>query len=338
MSGWHAVAALEESVDRTKKLLFRPFNLVFWLKLALIVLLVNGISGGNSDRIVKSAGGGTSEPGVIVLAVVIVALFIILGIFFTYISSLFKFVYVKTLLEGRVRMVEDLKEQADNGLKLFLFTFAVVILLVAAIICAAVPLILLGGTLKSPFVMLFLIILGVILFVIILLAVSILLWLMDEFVVPVMYAEGVGVIGGLKRVYKMIQSDFWQFAVYFILKFSLGLVAAVLVFAISFMFFIAVFGVALLAGVGVMLGLSLAGSGTLESLTLPIVVVGVVVMMILTIAVSYVVTAITLPLSVFFRYYGLVFLQLAQPQLNLFKTSKKNNGERVDGEGKVKVY
>jgi len=336
MTSWHAVEAVEDSVGRTSKLLLNPVRVGFWLKLALVVMLAQGLGAGNIGRVTESIGKGGFSPAVMAAALIILAAMLFIGLVFMYLSAVSKFANIKALVKGDVRLVGDFKEQAGNGLKIFLLEIAVSVLLIVLVVAGAVALIFLGK-MGGPLVTLALVIAGVLVFIAVLIAFGFVMWLVTEFTVPLMYESGCGVIEGLRKLRGLVEANFRQFAVYALLKFALGLAAAILVFIISFIFFIAVFIAAVAVGVGAYLGLTAAG-GLNSSAVVALTAVGVAAYMAVVVAVSYVVAAITLPVHVFLRYMGLTFLQRVDPKLDLFKTGERDKEEpKANGEG-IKVY
>jgi hypothetical protein len=339
MSKWYAIAALEESLDRTKGLLFSPFRLVFWLKLALVVMLASGLGGGgNGSRIWDTVSKGGFDTELLVIAAVAFAIILFISLILAYVSAVFRFVYIKSLVKGDLRLIDDFKEHAGNGLKLFLFQVAFLVLFILAIVAGAVIVGLTFGFMRSSFIVLPLMIVGITAFIILVLILTLIMWLIMEFAVPLMYDRGYGIIEAINRLTRLIRSNFWQFIVYVFLKFSMGLVSFVLVFSISFVFFLIVFIILLIIGVGAYLGITALGELSVTPALLGLIVLGAIAYMVLVLVISYVVVLITLPLSVFLRYYGLVFLQHVEPALNLFKPEKRDKEESRADEDKVKVY
>jgi hypothetical protein len=340
MSEWHAIGALEEALNRTVKLLFHPVKAGFWLKLALVVLLANGLGGGgNSGNVGDSSGGGGSlDAGIIIIIAVVIAVVIFIGLVLTYISSVYRFVLVKSLVKEDVKLVGDFKEQAGNGLKLFFLQIAVIVFFIVFFGGGALIIFLLAKNRNIHLVAILVLgVIGFIALIVLMFASAILMWLVTEFTVPIMYATGCSLVDGLKRVRDLIRHHFWQFAVYVLLKFALGLAATILLFVLSLIVFLIVFSIALILGVGAYLGLSALGGLTAGPGVIVLAVLAVVAYIAVVIVFSYLIMVATLPLHVFLRYYGLIFLQRIDPALDLFKLGEKNN-EASAGEDAIKVY
>ncbi len=331
MSKWIAVDAVEESFDRTKELLL-PLKLGFWLKLALVVVLVEGLSMGDSQNIVNEGGG--LGPAAVAFIAVMVAVALFIGLIFSYVSAVMQFEYVNALVRKEIRLIAGFKRYAGEGLRLFLFQVGAGLVFVVLLVAAALAGVFVAAAVNNNLFNLALIVLGVILVIFSAIAFTLVMWSVTEFVVPLVYAKGIGLLDGLREVKSLVEADFWQFIVYLGLKFLLGLVAGIVVFAISFVFFLGLFGGAALVGLGAYLGLSSFGSVG-GGVTAALIVTGVLTLMLLTLVVRYVVTCITLPVSVFFRYYGLVFLQRLNV-VDLFKPVEKDKPEKL--EDSVRVY
>jgi hypothetical protein len=148
---YKTIDAVEEAIEDTKELLF-PFNLRTWAKLALIAVLAGGAGGFNFPGM--PSGGGDygpepdtntsasdfqssldsgelsnlatgafmSNPETAALAGVAVTLVGVL-LFFMYISSVFEFIYYKSLIDREVNIVQNFKKNAGKGFRLFSFRF-----------------------------------------------------------------------------------------------------------------------------------------------------------------------------------------------------------------------
>jgi hypothetical protein len=361
MSKWVAVDCIDEAIDRTKRLL-TPFRLGFWMKLALVVLLVsggggNGGGGGSSgsdkssssgsftsyatslpaiDAASASAFGGNNDPfsdfglglGVLLVIFVFIAMFVLV---FMYLSSISQFVYVKALVSGDLRLLEYYRSQAENGLRLFFLDLASLVFIIAFVVAGVLAGIWVYGMEASTILKIMLFVVGLAGFVFVIVVASILLWLVTEFVVPVMYASGCGLFEGVRKVKSLVESGYSQFGVFLLLKLVLGACGWGVRFIVSFVFMLPLIFVLLLVGIG-------AGVTGVSS---DITDLAFVAMIPVFIAVGYVVILVTLPVSVFLRYYGIVFLQRMDPKLDL--SGPKNIIRQADvasssDENKVRVY
>ncbi|MFH1055106.1 MAG: hypothetical protein V1744_03305 [Candidatus Altiarchaeota archaeon] len=338
MNRWHAVDALDETVERTKYLLL-PFNLRFWLKLALVVLLAGGLSGGNWGRMTDLGKETTPSPGVLAFAMVFVAAILFIALIFWYVSAVARFIFVEALAKREFNLVECFKRQAGNGLKLFLFEVAVVISLIVLVVAAIIAGVTFFQTIKSTIAMIAIGLAAFLAGLVVLTCVLLVMWLVSEFTVPIMYGRGCGIISGVKEALTLASRNFWEFTVYSIIKFAFSIAGAIITLLVGLPFYIAVFLIALAVGVGAYV-IALLGNLTLTPFVAALIIAGVVALVIVQLIVSYIVTALTLPISVFLRYYSLIFLGRIAPTLNLMGPAKKKpeGDEAIKKEEKVKVY
>jgi len=326
MSSWHAIDALDEALERTKKLLL-PLRPGFWLKIALVAMLAAGIGGGNGARLFQLESEDNIGNEVLALTVIAFAAITFLELVVDYLSSVFKFVYVKSLLTEDLKIVEDFKAQAGNGLKVFLLRVGVIAMMVVLLLAAISSGILLSESMGTNFVMILWIVAGILALVALVLVLTILFWLLDSFAVPIMYKKGLGVMAALKETLRLVSADFWQFAVYLLLLIALGFVAAIPVLIFTMVLVLVVFAVffaiGFIAGVGGTQPETLLSSITLTPAVVAVILIGSVLLMMLFLAGTYVIAVITLPISVFFRYYSLIFLDRVDKGLGLFEGKKE---------------
>jgi hypothetical protein len=378
MSQWHAVEALDEAVDRTKKLLL-PLRPELWLKLALVVLLANGLGGGGggggggsgSDSsstsrgstfgagyasligdvsaaadfhgILAQAGGGvdsfiedslSTTTGLIMLACAIGAI-LVLFLAFQYLSAVFRFVYVRSLTQGDVKIVEYFKKESGKGFSLFIFETVLLAVLVAVIVAAIVGGAAAFGGAGSGFAGVFLVVVAVAIFIFVLLAIILFMVFVNDFAVPVMYARGCGIIDGIGEAFSILSANFWQFVVFLLLSVALGVVSFIVIFVVSLVFLI----VELPLGVAMVLGMAYLEQATMTPALMMMVVAGFIALFIIQLVIKYLITLVTLPISVFFRYYSLVFLKRVDPTLDLFRKTEEPAQPIIVAEGeRVKVY
>ncbi len=331
MSRWYAVDAVGEAFERAKTIL-TPINMSFWLRLALVFMIAGGLSGLGQDNTMnldsESVGLNVLAVGFAVLAVALFFGFIIM-----YLSAVSDFVVVKTLLSGKLNVLEYFKSQAGNGLKVFglqLIGLGIILGSIFAVVVAVLAVVESGMSFLLLFAMAFCIVVAVLFG----LAIAVIFWVLREFSVPLMLARGYGVLAGLSEAIKIIRSCSWQFIVFLAIYLVFGVVFGIAVAVFSFIIYFMIFLVLILAGFGAMIGVGdiiAGGVGGLDALVLG---AGVVVIFLVEICVSYVTTVVFLPASVFLRYFTLVFLDKATPGLDLFSCEQKIKQDN----GVVKVY
>lgn len=306
--GFAAVECIDEALEDTKGLLF-PFDLKTWAKLAVIAMFAGGSGGfnfpnvpsggsdidpgtGSSDvsgfqselgqefNLATGAFTSSASPGSIAL-IGVVALFLGLGLALMYISSVFEFIYYKSLLDREVNITGNFKYNKKNGFKLFSFRLlwtlslltivGIGIALVVFQPLTAIPLILLTiplmliGVLVSTFV--------------------------NTFVILSMLESGNGFIDSAKSVYKDLRSQLGEFLVYFLLKAVLGMAVGLVVFLGALTIF-------------VVLAIPFAIIGVLvymvsELLVIPVIVIGLLAWL------CIIMIALTAPTSTFMYYYSI---------------------------------
>jgi hypothetical protein len=336
MSEWIAVECLDEAVARTKGLLL-PFSLGLWLRLAAVVVLAGGVGGAGRGDFSFGGDEFMQEPGALGVLAAIIAILAFVGLVLFYVSCVFGFVWVESAVKGDAKVAEYFAEQADRGLKLFLFELIVLAVLLAAIVVAGVGAAALAYSLQSEALMIVFVVVGLFAVIGAAVAFAVLFWALTDVVVPIMYASGCGVLPGIGRAWDLIGRQFWQFAVYGLMRVALGLAAGIAVVLVSLPFAMvaAFFLVAL--GVGGYLG-NLALGGGLSPASLAVLAALLSASAAVRLVVAYVVSFLTLPVSAFFMYYNLIFLQRADPTLALLAPKGAAGGQSAAPDGQVKVY
>lgn len=349
---------MQEAIERTRTLLF-PFRLGFWLRLALVAMLLGtgggggsgGGSGGGQDSGYGSDTGlstqaappmmGLAAPGFLseglsggllggsmLLIAAVVAAAVVFILVLMYLSSVSVFVFVKALASGDLKLIEYYKSQAGRGLSLFLFEFAVLIVILALILAAILVGVGFFSSVGFGFTGILLIILAVFAAVAIVVVVSLLLWLVTELAAPIMYATGCGLIEAMRRVKELASSGLWQFVVFLAMRIGFGLIGAVVQFVVQLIFLIPVLAVLFLFGFG---------AAILGGPTAPLMSLAMLALIPVLIVIRYVTSFVTLPVTVFLRYYSLLFLARMNPAYSVFAPAKPEPGED-ESSGKVKVY
>ncbi|OYR41897.1 hypothetical protein [Halorubrum sp. Hd13] len=294
---WHAVAALDDAVDATRRFLF-PFSLVRWAKLALLVLLMGG-SGASANVPVSfvsdtdvapprgmdsGVGGvgpnpatiersvGSIDPGTLAVVAVGIGLLIVAV---SVVSLSLRLVFYDAIRTNEVRIWRPFLARLRQSIGLFLFTATLSIAAAAPVALAAFvtvagdapigwePVDAVAGTLGSLSVGTA-VVLGVLGAAFVAVAVLALRFTY-EFVVPTMIVEETGVLGGWSRFWTTLRAEWTELVVYLLVHFvvSLGLsvvagIAAVFAFAL----------VATVAGLVLLLvAVALGGLGALVGTT-----------------------------------------------------------------------
>lgn len=301
-----AFNAIDGAIHRTKELLW-PFRKGIWLRLAVVAFFIGGLSSPNfyqfgSDEMGTSGMTGTLAPGMLDLIMIIILAAIIVGVIFGIISSVIQFVFVDLLRTERFKIVDHFGPRMGKGLRLFGFTFCLVLLL---ILLMMVPIGLaqiggqeLAGANLLPFFLGF-----VLLLLILIIPFAIVMTFTLDFVVPVMIQNDCGVIAGWKALIATFSGRWLQALLYLVAKFILGLVAGIIQFLIL-----------LVAGIIIAIPFVAAGFLMMSALDLMTVVLLAIPYLIIFIPVAM---FIAVPFVTFFRYYSLEVLGTLDERLAL---------------------
>jgi hypothetical protein len=289
---WDAVDALDDALAETRELLL-PFDLWTWVRLAVVTAFA-GLSAPQTptfsveappEAVFEVAREVTLSEALAVAGVVAAAV-LAGGTVVAAVGAVMEFVLVDVARSRDVRVAGPFRARLGPGLRLFGFRVAVVLVGAFAAALAAVPvgLALLTGTVAW--------LLALAVTLPLALAVGLAAALAAEFttafVVPLMAADGVGLLEGWRRLAPVVRSDWQQFGVYVLVK-------AVLSFGASLALGFAVAIVAVPFGVGTLF----VG---------PVSPVGLVALAASAVVGLLVVGAVSVPTMTFLRYHSLCVL------------------------------
>ncbi len=233
--GWHAVEAIDAAVTETKELLL-PFDWWLWAKVAVIVFFVSGFNAPSGEGVSALTGGttggehaldqphpegGVSPTGMVTVPTVeavAVILAVLLGAVFVILGAVFRFVFYQSLLDRRVRIRANVSRHFWNGIQLLagMAVLALVGLLTLVIGVAAGRI---GVAVLHPVV-----ILPVVLLVLpLLLLVVVALQLTREFVPLMMIDRRMNIFQAWKTLYPVVRREWRETAAYIVVRFLLGL-------------------------------------------------------------------------------------------------------------------
>jgi hypothetical protein len=241
---------------RMKSVLFRPFDIVKWIVLGFAVWLA-GLAGGDAwnkagDINIRENGpvfrGAEGVADIVrniaqnafwlpIVGFIILVGFIIYGVLL-WVSSRAKFVYLDDVVRNEARITRpwsEYGELADSLFKWRLAFTAVVFVITAALIIPVIvavgfdTLVGLNGAFTLPTILV--IVLGSIFLAIPTAYINLFL---GDFVVPIMYRDGVGAVEAWGRFMKLLQEHFVYFLLYglFILALHVLLAFAVILLAL----------------------------------------------------------------------------------------------------------
>jgi len=330
MSDWIAWAAIEGAMTKTKQMLFEPFDLTKWVKLAIILFFIggggSGVSNFNSnpsssnfggfydaqsdaklDAFVQEAVSGVSAfvdqyMTYIVLAVLAFLLVIVL---FSYISNVMQFVFVESVVRNHVTIRAYIRNNLGNGLRLFILNWTLGIVFLIAVILSLLPAlsVILDGELSAIIFGSFL------LFLVVLVLGTIILAIIGSFInlaIPVMLYENVGILKALSKVISTAVHSIPQVLVYWVIRGVLGIIIGIAAVIIGLIVILIAGLVLLLIGIAVYMILTLLGFGFTDLVVM--IVLGLLFIASLMVLIFLTLLA-TVPLPVFMKYHTLLFLR-----------------------------
>jgi len=329
MSDWIAWAAIEGAMTKTRQMLFEPFDLTKWVKLAIILFFIGGTGGGSnfnsnpsgsnfgdfgdsySDAELDAFATETvSEVSVFVhqymtYIVLAVLAFLLVIVLFSYISNVMQFVFVESVVRNHVTIRAYIRSNLGNGLRLFILNWALGIVFLIAIILSLLPA--LSAALDGNFSALFFG--SFILFFLVLVLGIIILAIIGSFInlaIPVMLYENVGILKALSKVLSAAVHSIPQVLVYWIIRGVLGIIIGIATAVIGLIVFLIAGLVLLLIGIAVYMILTLLGFGFTDPAVL--VVLGLLFIASFMVLIFLILLA-TVPLPVFMKYHTLLFLR-----------------------------
>lgn len=364
--GWHAVEAVDDAVDATRRFLF-PFSLVRWAKLAFLVLLmgsganagvsipaapdarIGGLSGfSGSWRTGTETGTWVSEfetalsdllvgmPSdwlIVAVAVAVVGAVVALSVA----SLSLRLVFYDALRTNAVRLWRPFlgRLRQATGLlvaSVILWSVAAGPIALAVLVAVAVETPIELGPIDSAAATIAgqsvgpAIGVGLLGGVVVTVA-TLALRFTYEFVVPAMVVTDKGVIAAWRRVWRAVSGEWSELIVYLVVHFFVGLGTA---FIQGIAFLIAIVAIAVIAGSALLLAaVPLGGLGALVSTT-----AGSVTLAIVAVVAGVVLVVVTLPVSVVTRSYSVAYevatLGAFDPELTLLDPDLDPNSS--DGE------
>jgi isoprenylcysteine carboxyl methyltransferase (ICMT) family protein YpbQ len=232
---WYAVDAIDDAIDATKAFLF-PFSLGRWARLALITFFLgaggvggqfsnfsnvgDGFDNGGPESPPVDPGGAASSPELPVILAVVGGL-ILLALLFGIVGAVMEFVFVDVLARDEVRVRAPFKRQFRKGVRLFGFRIGLALLAILPFLAIG-ALLFTGVADASTFGMVG--ILGIVLLIfLVILVFGIVQSFTRQFVVPVMIATDETVLGGWRRLWPELRSQWKQTTVYFLMHILIGI-------------------------------------------------------------------------------------------------------------------
>jgi len=337
------VDCVSPAMAHTKRLLFQPFRMRFWLKLAIVAVMSGALVGGcnanfnfnNGFGNARRSGGDTTtttgsqmppefaklaaslraNPGMwAAIATIVIAVLVAVFILFLYIASVLRFVWLEALLSGECRIRAGWQFWKIEGMRLFgwqllfgMVSTGGMFALIALPLYAAWHKGILGDIprhLPEFFAGMALIFLTVMALALVSFVIG---TFMHDFVIPVMRYERAGFISAWRTAWMWLGNTPGSLAIYYLLKLALlmgaGIVASILALIV---FMVLLLPMILFGIVAVLLGVMIA---TLGPAGLAIVIMlGFICVLVFGLAMAYAQATLTLPLAAFMQYYSLYYL------------------------------
>lgn len=330
-----AVDTITLAFQHTKQQLVRPFRFWQWTRLAVVGLLAGEMGSGGcnapsnfnmphqtgSARHLLDSGFGSIDAALYVgLIAVLVVAGLVFAIIMMYITSVMRFILFDSVLAKECHIRDGWIRRQGPGWRYFLWQVGYALLTLAGgVVLLGIPagFAFAMGWFTAPREHLLPLVLGgIVLFflmAIFFVTVAVVHVLTKDFVVPQMALEGIGAIGGWRRLWPLLQAEKGDYAVYVGMKIVLAMGAAIVIGVVSLILgLIVAIPTVLLAIVAVLTGKTAGLTWNVFTIT-----VAVVVGCVLLAAFMYLVALISVPAIVFFPAYSIYFFAARYQALSL---------------------
>ena len=319
------VAAFYDTAD----LLLRPVDAVRWLKLSVLCLFLGG--GTPSAAFNWSLGSLPGDIGFrefigrvretvmahvwLIALATLAAAGLLVGTL--YLRSVFRFVLVDAIARRDVHLRSSLRETRKSGRSYFRWLLGIVLGVSLSLLA--------GGILVYPYLRAaaaegmrspsFWAILVAILVVDILigLIVALVVVLTDDFVVPIMYAEGLPLLPAWAKLVPKLRAESASFAVYVLLRFAVAVATSVAALFLLFPLLLGLFSGAIISGALAVLTLHFFGFyWSWNPLTVSLTVAAFAMLISLVLAVL---SVVAMPAQVLIQDFGLCFIAARFPSV-----------------------
>lgn len=307
------LAPVNQAVEKTKMILFRPFNFKKWFIIGFCSWLTGLTSGGGGLNFSRNFPRSTenfkqsidqipawvmgSIIGVVIILAVLVVVFLLVSL---WISSRGQFMLIDCIVYNRGEIASPWKTYRKEGNNLFIFNlitrilfFLILIIAAGASVAVAVPSIMartFGASAIAAIIVGFLL-----LFTLIIIAGVFFLFL-NDFVVPLMYLKGTTAKETYKEFWKLCKMYPGKFVLYYLFKILLGIALGTAVAMAGMIFLLVTCGLACCIAV--------------------IPIIGILIF-------SFLITEIVLPFRVFIKSYSLYFLSQFGDTYNIWSKAEE---------------
>ncbi|MCF7955538.1 MAG: hypothetical protein K9M75_07035 [Phycisphaerae bacterium] len=285
---------ISEAIERTKVILFSPFDMSKWFVIGFCAFLAflgqggsanfnpgGNYSNGNSQNIQNTISNNL--PLIITIAAIVIVLFIALAVLFCWLSSRGRFMFLHCVAKNtaEIKVPWSNYRNEANSLLLFRLSVGIIVFFILAITGGAgfLSAMLIKGQER--------VILGVVLLIFLIcfllclfLASALTLKFTKDFVVPIMYRHRCTCVEAWRHFWPVLTSNKGNFTLYILFQIVIGI-------AISSITFIIVLITCCMAGC--------------------------------ILAIPYIGSVLMLPLTVFMRSYSLYYIRQYSPQFNVME-------------------
>ena len=295
-----AIDTLNSAFSKTKKLFF-PIDRAYWLINLFGGRPGNGFSGGNSYSTSSESPDVNFASFItrygLLLGIAFIAFFVLM-LFFTYLNSVFTFMFIEGVLHKSIKIRKSFRANHSLGLNIFFVKLITGMITIAgiAVILSPVIIALLNGTLSSFNYWLFVpMFLG---FFIFFLALIIFWFIVYDFVMPVMYLKNYRFARAWHHVIKKIRDRKGEIGLYWLIK--VGLSIALNIATIILAIFVAIILLIPFALIGLGIYFLLLMASQTAAIIVTATYAAVVILLII-----YAISVIFVPVAAFFRLWSI---------------------------------
>ncbi len=245
---------ISPAIERTKHVLFRPFDLGKWFKLGFCAFLATLGEGGGPPNFSggNNFGGGGDGPdfdpvwawieenGLLIIGIVVAVIVFsfLFGMFITWLNSRGKFMFIDGIIHNRGAVVAPWGEYRREGNSLFWFRVVlsfccliIVLLLVGGCAIIAMPSIQAKEFGSSAWLALAI---GIPLLILFSITVGLIGLFLSHFVVPIMYLKRIGVMAAWDEFrHELLADRISTFVLYVIFQFVIGMAIGVIAMVVT---------------------------------------------------------------------------------------------------------
>jgi len=249
------IQPLVDAWNRMVEDLFRPFRIGRWFAVGLMVFLVQCSKGGGGGGNVNVPSGGRGRdfeeqmrhaggmvrdwfdsPIIIPIIVSLIVVLLALWLVFLWLGSRAHLVFLDQLAHRHWRIAEPWERTRAQGNSLFLWRLGFTLIVIAGVLVIILPVVLavIWAARKSEFTAVLMALgLGVPVFLAFIVPVAFIECFLSNFVIPIMYKDGVKTTEGWRRFMPLLRAHFWKFVAYGLLIFVLAIGVGVMLFVIG---------------------------------------------------------------------------------------------------------